>query len=142
MVKSEAPQVGYMLKRAQAILHARMEEALAPFGLTTAHYSCLEQLRRQPGISAADLARASFVTRQSMNTLLQSLQDRGLVERPQRPESGRALPTVLTDAGALALGKAQASVDAVEARMLSSLSETEAAALARSLASCAASLDA
>jgi DNA-binding MarR family transcriptional regulator len=136
-----SPQVGYVLKQAQSLLHLRMEETLRPLHLTVSQYSCLHHLRREPGISAAALARATFVTRQSMNAMLQQLIDRGLVARPSRAESGRALPTLLTAAGADALDAAQKLVDSVEQRMLAGLSATDSAALARGLAACVASLE-
>ena len=99
-MSNSSPQVGYVLKQAQSLLHLRMEEALRPLQLTVSHYSCLHHLRREPGISAAALARATFVTRQSMNAMLQQLIDRGLVSRPAHADTGRALPAVLTPAGA------------------------------------------
>jgi DNA-binding MarR family transcriptional regulator len=134
------PQVGYALKQVQSLLHLRMEEALRPLHLTVSQYSCLHHLWRQPGISAATLARATFVARQSMNAMLQQLIDRGLVTRPSLATSGRALPTTLTDAGASTLDAAQKLVDGVEQRMLAGLSATESAALAHGLASCVESL--
>ena len=133
-------QVGYALKQAQSLLHLRMEEALRPLRLTVSQYSCLHHLRREPGISAAALARATFVTRQSMNAMLQQLIDRELVTRPSRADTGRALPTLLTAAGADALNAAQILVDGVEQRMLAGLSAAESAALARGLAACVSSL--
>jgi DNA-binding MarR family transcriptional regulator len=132
----DAPPVGYALKHAQSLLHLRMEEALAPLQLTVSHYSCLFRLRVEPGISAAALARRTFVTRQSMNAMLQQLIDRDLVGRPTQADSGRALPVTLTPAGIKALDHAQELVDDVERRMLSRLSPTETSALARGLASC------
>jgi DNA-binding MarR family transcriptional regulator len=134
------PQVGYVLKHAQSLLHLRMEEALKPLQLTVSHYSCLHRLRLEPGISAADLARRTFVTRQSMNVMLQQLIDRDLVTRPNRADSGRALPTLLTSAGTSALDAAQVLVDEVEHQMLSGLTPSESAALARGLAACVSSL--
>jgi DNA-binding MarR family transcriptional regulator len=134
-------QVGYALKHAQSLLHVRMEEALSPFHLTVSQYSCLHHLRREPGISAAALARSTFVTRQSMNAMLQQLIDRGLVARPSQAESGRALPTTLTTAGVDALTAAQDLVDSVEQRMLSGLTATEGAALGHGLAACIKSLE-
>ncbi len=139
MVNTPSP-VGYALKQAQSLLHLRMEEALRPLHLTVSQYSCLYHLRREPGISAAALARATFVTRQSMNAMLQQLIDRDLVARPSRAEAGRALPTMLTVAGAAALDAAQKLVDDVEQRMLIGLTATENAALARALAACVSSL--
>lgn len=135
-MSTREPQVGYVVKQAQSLLRLRMEEALHPYGLTVSHYSCLHRLLREPGISAAGLARATFVTRQSMNSMLQQLLERGLVERPARPESGRALPTVLTAAGVELLAAAQAAVDGVEERMLSGLSPSERLSLAQGLGAC------
>jgi DNA-binding MarR family transcriptional regulator len=135
------PQVGYALKHAQSLLHLRMEEALRPLHLTVSQYSCLYHLRREPGISAAALARGTFVTRQSMNAMLQQLIDRGLVARPSQAETGRALPTTLTDAGTDALDAAQELVDGVEQRMLAGLTAAETAALAGGLTSCVKSLE-
>jgi DNA-binding MarR family transcriptional regulator len=134
-------QVGYALKHAQSLLHARMEEALTPLSLTVSQYSCLHHLRREPGISAATLARSTFVTRQSMNAMLQQLIDRGLVARPSRVESGRALPTTLTAAGVDALTSAQKAVDGVERRMLAGLTAAESATLATGLAACVRALE-
>lgn len=140
MVNQEVPQIGYMLKHTQALLHTRMDEVLRPLGLSVSQYVCLHLLAGNPGISAAELARSAFVSRQAMNTLVQALLDRGLVERPARPDSGRALPAVLTSAGAELLARAESVVDSVDQRMLSGLSKQQAAALREALAACTASL--
>ena len=131
-----SPQVGYLLKHAQSLLHLRMEEALRPLQLTVSHYSCLYRLRLEPGISASELARRTFVTRQSMNVMLQQLIDRDLVTRPTQADSGRALPTALTPAGERALDAAQALVTGVERRMLAGLTPSESAGLAQGLTAC------
>ncbi|HEX4443566.1 MAG TPA: MarR family transcriptional regulator [Galbitalea sp.] len=137
---NDSPQVGYLLKHAQSLLHVRMEEALRELGLTVSHYSCLFHLRADSGISASALARRTFVTRQSMNVMLQQLIDRGLVARPTRAHSGRALPAALTPAGISALDAAQVVVGGVEQRMLSGLTPKDSEALARGLAACVSSL--
>jgi DNA-binding MarR family transcriptional regulator len=137
---NSAPPIGYLLKNAQAALHLRMEEALRPLGLTVSHYACLHILAAQPGISAAELARSTFVTRQSMNTLLQGLLERHLVARPARAAAGRALPTTLTPAGAEVLARAEVLVDEVESRMLSRLSADARRDLGLALTDCIGSL--
>jgi DNA-binding MarR family transcriptional regulator len=139
MVKTE-PQIGYLIKEAQSRLRARMEDALGPLGLTVSQYSCLHRVQREPGISAAALARSVFMTRQSMSAMLQQLMDRGLVTRPEQPASGRALPMALTSAGAQLLDAAQTLVDRVEERMLAPLSPADRDALARGLSACSAAL--
>jgi DNA-binding MarR family transcriptional regulator len=94
-------------------------------------------LGQRPGLSNADLARATFVTRQAMNGVLRGLQDRGLVTRPATAPHGRALPTQLTVAGRQHLGTASS---AVEQRMLSNLSPAGQRRLHNDLAACAAAL--
>ncbi|MFG1699102.1 MarR family winged helix-turn-helix transcriptional regulator [Nonomuraea sp. NPDC049309] len=132
--------VGYQLKRVQAALRAAMDDVLRVHGLTTPQYSCLELLRQRPGMSNAELARGTFVTRQSMNVLLQNLQEAGLVERPATAPSGRALPARLTEEGRRRLEAARADVTAVEQRMNSPMTAEEAEALARRLAEMAEAL--
>lgn len=139
-MSNPSAQVGYLLKHAQSLLHLRMEEALKPLELTVSQYSCLFHLRLEPGISASELARRTFVTRQSMNVMLQQLVDRGLVVRPVVAETGRALPAELTADGARALDEAQVLVDGVERRMLAGLSVGERGALGDGLAAVVRSL--
>ncbi len=132
--------VGYQLKRVDALLRARMDDTLRPTGLTVPQYACLELLRQQPGLSNAELARAAFVTRQSMNLVLRGLQERGLVERPDAVDQGRARPSRLSAAGSALLAEASASIAAIERRMLVGLSQSEHDALRSALQACAVNL--
>lgn len=117
--------IGYALKEAASALRAAMDAALKPLGMTVTQYSCLELLAQRPGLSNSDLARGVFVTRQSMNVLLQAMEREGLVSRPAAPPAGRVLPTRLTDAGRRRLSAATSAVRGVEDRMLSGLSAHE-----------------
>lgn len=127
--------LGYLLKEASSALRAAMEAVLRPLGLTVTQYSCLELLAQRPGLSNSDLARGAFVTRQSMNVLLQAFERDGLVSRPAAPPVGKALPTRLTTAGQRMLGQASAAVRGVEVRMLSGMSAQEQAAALSALRS-------
>ena len=69
---------------------------LRPLGMTVTHYSCLELLAQRPGLSNSELARGAFVTRQSMNVLLQALERDGFVTRPAEAPVGKVLPAKLT----------------------------------------------
>jgi DNA-binding MarR family transcriptional regulator len=132
--------LGYLLKEAASALRGAMEAVLRPLGMTITHYSCLELLRQRPGSSNSDLARGAFVTRQSMNVLLQALERDGLVIRPAEAPSGRVLPTQLTPLGEERLAVASAAVRRVEARMHAGLGADEQQALRRMLASCVSAL--
>ena len=65
---------GYLLKRAQAALHAGMAGALREHGATLAQYAVLTALDEEPGLSNAGLARRAFVTPQTMNQVLLELE--------------------------------------------------------------------
>ncbi len=117
--------LGYLLKVASSELRTAMEAVLRPLGMTVTHYSCLELLAQRPGLSGSELARGAFVTRQSMNILLQTLERDGYVTRPEEARVGKVLPAQLTDLGRRELQKATAAVRAVEVRMLSGMTEEE-----------------
>jgi DNA-binding MarR family transcriptional regulator len=119
--------VGYLLKETSSALRAALEQVLRPLGMTVTHYSCLELLAQRPGLSNSDLARGAFVTRQSMNVLLQGLEREGSVTRPAEAPVGRVLPAQLTPHGRRRLEKATVAVRSVEDRMLVGLTDQEQA---------------
>ncbi len=120
--------LGYLLKEASSALRQAMEEVLRPLGMTVTHYSCLELLAQRPGMSGSELARGAFVTRQSMNVLLQNLEREGYVARPTEASVGKVLPTRLTPRGRRSLATATAAVRSVEVRMVSGLTDDEQSA--------------
>jgi DNA-binding MarR family transcriptional regulator len=117
--------LGYLLKEASSALRAAMDEVLRPLGMSVTRYACLELLAQRPGLSNSELARGAFVTRQSMNVLLQALEREGYVTRPAEATVGKVLPTRLTPRGRRSLERATAAVRSVELRMLTDLTETE-----------------
>jgi len=128
--------VGYVLKQAAVALRTAMDAALRPLRLTVPQYACLELLGQRPGLSNAELARGVFVTRQSMNVVLQGLQERGLVTRPAVAPRGRELPAELTAEGRAQLREASVAVRAVEQRMCEGLGADQQKVLLEALASC------
>ncbi|WP_022906770.1 MarR family winged helix-turn-helix transcriptional regulator [Curtobacterium sp. B18] len=127
--------LGYLLKEASSALRTAMEAVLRPLGMTITHYSCLELLAQRPGSSNSDLARGAFVTRQSMNVLLQALERDGSVSRASEAPVGKALPVQLTPLGRKRLAEASAAVRGVELRMLGGMSADEQEAALRALRS-------
>lgn len=127
--------LGYLLKQASSALRTAMEEVLRPLGMTVTHYSCLELLAQRPGLSNSELARGAFVTRQSMNVLLQTLEQDGYVSRPAQAPVGKVLPTRLTPTGRRSLAKATVAVRSVEVRMLAGMTQAERSDAFRALQS-------
>ncbi len=132
--------VGYVLKQAATALRAAMDTVLRPLELTVAQYACLEVLDQRPGMSSSELARATFVTRQSMGSVLQGLARRGLLTRAPAAAHGKALPTELTDAGRARLRAASTAVRAIEEQMLEPLTPHAQQRLRGDLAACTAAL--
>lgn len=117
--------LGYLLKEASSALRAAMEAVLRPLEMSVTEYSCLELLAQRPGLSNSELARGAFVTRQSMNVLLQALERDGDVTRPTQAPVGKVLPTRLTARGRRRLAAATVAVRSVEVRMLGGMTRDE-----------------
>ncbi|WP_022902731.1 MarR family winged helix-turn-helix transcriptional regulator [Curtobacterium sp. B8] len=132
--------LGYLLKEASSALRGAMEDVLRPLGMNITHYSCLELLAQRPGLSNSDLARGAFVTRQTMNVLLQALERDGVVARSPEDGAGKVVPVTLTDRGREDLARATAAVRGVEDRMLAGMTVEEQAAARRALRSMVTSL--
>jgi DNA-binding MarR family transcriptional regulator len=133
-------RVGYLLKRAQSVLHDAMVEALSSLDLTVTQFAVLTALDDEPGLSNADLARRAFVTPQSMHAVLQELERRQFVVRHAHPQHQRVLQGALTEAGRRTLRSAADAVNTVEGQMLNNLSEAARSKLASALSSCIDSL--
>lgn len=128
---------GYLVKRVQDLLHREMADALATQSLGVSEYAVLTALDARPGQSNAGLARAAFVTPQSMHTVLAGLEGRGLVRRDADPANARVLLAELTARGKRVLDRAEPLVTGVEDRMLAGLTAQQVRQLTASLAACA-----
>jgi PPOX class probable F420-dependent enzyme len=122
-------RLGTFIKRAEQALIAAKTAALAPHNLTVPQYSALLLLDYIPGASAAQLSRACLVTPQTMATVLENLQQKGLVTREPSAMHRRVLSVRLTQAGRAVVRAADRDARAVEARLLASFTEGEAGQL-------------
>jgi len=105
---------GFLLRQAWQQFRAAFESTLRAHDLTPAQYGALSVLARDPGLSGADLARASNTTPQAMNGVLATLERHGLVERRPHPTHGRILRATLTDEGRRRLKAANPAIRALE----------------------------
>lgn len=109
--------IGFALKQAQQALRAHLDTGLREIGLTMPQYAVLAFLKTTPGASNAALARSAFVTPQTMQAILVTLERSGHVTRTPHPEHGRVQTTELTEAGAKALAAATSIVADAEMRL-------------------------
>ena len=134
-------RIGYHLKRLQQAMRMAMDAALRERDLTSAQYGALTALEAMPGVSSAALARACFVTAQTMNEIVQGLIASGLVTRHAHPEHGRIIQLSLTVEGQSRLAQAHQAIEVVEGRMLAGLASKEQRQFVEWLQQCSAALE-
>ncbi|ADJ46849.1 MarR family transcriptional regulator [Amycolatopsis mediterranei S699] len=126
----------YLVKQVELSVRAGLDALVRPADITTLQYTALTVLERHPDLTAARLARHSFVTDQSMADMVTTLLNRGLIERHRDPADRRRLVIALTPAGQRLLDRLRPEVAALQDRMLSLLSDGQAGELQRSLELC------
>ena len=131
-----APGVSYVVARLDRAIRREIEQRAKEHGLTLPQYTALSILRRQSGLSNAQLARRSYVRPQSMNQVIVQLERSGLIERSPDANHRRVLRTTLTAEGRKVLAACDRDVDAMEAVMLADLSTADRDHLLHSMVSC------
>lgn len=133
--------IGYSLKVAQHRLRQRLEAELAGTGVSAAQNAVLLAIGDNPRLSNADLARVAFVTPQSMQGMLVTLERDEFILRTPHPEHGRIIMTELTDKGKAAAQAGTIAAETVERQMLARLTGDEAKLLGDLLRRCAEALE-
>ena len=106
-----------------------MTLALEPFDLTPAQFGALVHTGREPGVSAAELARRVHLTPQSVQTALRPLLERDWVQRRPHPVHRRVLGNFLTPEGLTITERASAAVTDADAQLVAALDGDEVAVL-------------
>lgn len=132
---------GYELKRAQQALRNRMDAVLRPLGFTTAQYAVLCALDRENGLSNAKLAKAAFVTAQTMHGILTTMEKGGLILRKDDPTHGKVIKSQLTAKGRQKLLLADKLVGEVELILVDSIGKNEIDRFAELLSKCTEALE-
>jgi DNA-binding MarR family transcriptional regulator len=126
----------YLMKQVELAVRAELDDLTRPAGLTALQYTALTVLERHPDLTAAHLARHSFVTAQSMADMVTTLLERRLIERHRDVADRRRLVIALTPEGERLLAVLRPQVRALEVRTLSLLSSEEERVLRSSLERC------
>jgi DNA-binding MarR family transcriptional regulator len=113
----------YAVKRVELAVRSQLETLLKPSGITPVQYTALTVLERHDGVPAAQLARASFVTAQSIADVVRTLESRKLIYRQRNPANRRELLIHLTIAGRQLLARHAGEVSALEERMVRGLTD-------------------
>ncbi len=130
------PRISYVIGRLDRALRREIGALVAPHGLSVPQYTTLSVLRDRAGLSNAQLARRSYVTPQSMNEVIASLERDGLVSRTPAANHGRVLETVVTEAGLSVLARCDEAVNEMESQMLADLDGEAREELHKALTDC------
>ncbi len=144
MLERPEDSLGCLLKQVHHLMRLGMESRMraARTHMTHAHAVTLHSLLASPGASGAELARAATVTPQTMNSILVTLEQQGMITREPNSRHGRILATYVTEKGQrqfdAGVGAAEGFIEEMEA----SLTNAERRQLRRLLQRCLASLSA
>jgi MarR family transcriptional regulator, organic hydroperoxide resistance regulator len=139
--QAETRRAAQRMKRIMVHFRSQMDERLRPQGVTTAQLQVLKVIRDEPGGSGAQLARACYVTPQSAQALLKSLEDGRWITRTKDRGNDRILIARLTPSGVELLDTAERLARVIEKRLWRGVPDSAVEALNRTLMRCLANLD-
>jgi len=138
--RGEDGPIGYLLRQTIHAFNTAMETGLRRHGLTSPQFGALFVLEAEPGLSAADVARAMGTTPQAANVLVAGMEREGLVYREPHPTHGRILEIYATDEGLRRFNAALPFIQELEATMCEGFSATHLTTVRRWLVDAARSL--
>jgi DNA-binding MarR family transcriptional regulator len=125
--------VGYNCRQAYLSIVPYFAKRMAKYDLRPADYSVITLINANPNITQKRLSQAINVSPPNLATLLDRLEERGLVMRQRNPNDKRSQTLVLTADGHSLCKKADKAVFELENDATSMLSDAERAELLRLL---------
>lgn len=90
----------FLLQASQSAIHKRLLARLKDTGLTIGQPKVLEYLREHDGANQAEIARACRIEAATLTSLLNRMEERGMLQRRSRPDNRRSFFIFLTPLGA------------------------------------------
>ena len=119
--------IGYQLRLAQRAIFADFADTVGESGISPGLFGVLVVIGENPGLTQQALANAAHLDRSTVVTVIDKLEDRGLVER--RAADRRSNGLFLADKGAALLRGLKRKVAQHERRVVQDLSARERAQL-------------
>jgi DNA-binding MarR family transcriptional regulator len=125
--------LGYLLKHAQQQLFELTNKALAPYGIVGRELAVLLVLDGAEPASQLEMANRLGIDRTTMVAMLNTLEDKGIVQRTMHGTDRRKNVVELTPTGRDTLAKARTASHEAERQFLAGLDDTAAAQLRSAL---------
>ena len=123
--QKEARRTHKLIRRALLGFRARLDDDLRPANVTGAQLRVLYEVKLNPGITGAQLARACSVTPQSAQAMMVRAVEHGWVVRGKDPENERLVTARLTHEGERLLAEADRVMKRIEAEVWAGVSLDE-----------------
>jgi DNA-binding MarR family transcriptional regulator len=114
----------YLLRQANASVRLALDRALAKEDMTYPQQSALTMIRAYEAISAADLARLTMLTPQTVNGIVRALEVRGAIRKEPDRVNGRILRLIITDEGRELNRRCRALAAPIEAALKAKISRS------------------
>jgi DNA-binding MarR family transcriptional regulator len=115
--------VGYALRRAQGVIFADFNHALAELGLRPGQFAVLLMIDRNPGASQSSVSAALGIQKANFVATIADLEKRGLVRRRRSHTDGRTYSLGLTPRGRAQLQRAAELQSVHEARVTAQIGD-------------------
>jgi DNA-binding MarR family transcriptional regulator len=120
-----ADLLGYHLRRAEVLAFQQFIRAMAPFEVSPAQLGVLLIVSANPGINQTRAGRALGIDRSTLVSIIDSLEERELLERTPSPTDRRSHALVLTARGKQFIERLTPTLDAHEGELSRTLSDEE-----------------
>ena len=120
-----SPTFHYLIMAEHSMFQKELLAKLKYSGLTIGQPKVLDYLKDHDGTSQKDIARGCHIEPGTLTTLLNRMEEAGLVERRMMNVNRRSLYVFLTDKGKEQLELVTAAFSEMEAEAFRGLSETE-----------------
>ena len=125
--------VGFLLSSLGYAVSRQFHAVLKPLGLEPRHFAVLRTVRVVEGATQQAVASFLQIPPSRMVAILDNLEERGLVERRQRPDDRRSRAMFLTSEGENLLTRAQDVAVEFELEVCGDMAPDDRAALVRTL---------
>ena len=115
----------YLIMANQMLIQKALLEQLKDTGLTIGQPKILDYLNKHDGSSQKEIARACFLEAGSLTTILNKMEEKGLVERRVLNGNRRSYHVFMTEEGKKAEKLVSKAFSKIEKRALKGVSEDE-----------------
>lgn len=116
-------RIGTYVKRLEQLIIGAKTAELRPLDITVPQYAALLTIKHLQPSSAAQLARSGLGAPQSIATMLNNLENKGLIERQTSPIHQKLIEIRLTDLGTDTVNKADDLAAGIERKLRKAIGE-------------------